>query len=325
MTDPTGPRSPDPAGPEDEEDPGPAPPDPARSLVDELLPTAWPADVAQGLAVWRTGDLVADPVFSWAGPAAADPVTEAGAGGRHSYDWEPVADPGLSVTYGLVVSQTCDIVATGPGAKHPFVDIVPVFRADGYAEARREIEQFKRGYLVALTAQPAEGFWVADLRLTMPVSKALLVVRTPLPGFATEEDLLNFAEALARKRRRPALHDVLSETLPRSLDDYADEQAKAKPPAPPGWLEKVDQVRLRVTNGRLQPQGAQLWVLQQTPLDPAEIQVWRGWHARGSRLLKKAKIGLLSTQFTDLDKMSARLYSETIPVFVKALGRPPTW
>lgn len=324
MTDSTDPH-PGPAAPSDGADVGQVPTDPARSLVDELLPTAWPAYIAQGLAVWRTGHLVSDPVFSWAGPAAADPVTDADAGGEHSYDWEPVADPGLTVPYGLVVSQTCDIVATGPGAKHPFVDVVPVFRADRYLSSRKEIEQFKRNYLVALTAPPADGFWVADLRLTMPVSKTLLAARTPLPGFAAEDDLLNLAEAVARKRRRPALHDVLSETLPRSLDDYADEQAKTKPPAPPGWLEKVDQVRLRETNGRLQPDDAQLWVLQQTSLDPAETQVWRGWHARGERLLRKAGIGLLSTQFTDLDRMSARLYSETVPVAVKALGRPPTW
>ncbi len=160
----------------------------------------------------------------------------------------------------------------------------------------------------------------------MPISKALLVAYNPLPGFASPKDLLNLAEALARKRRRPALHDALSEDLPRSLDDYVKEKSKARPPAPPGWLEKVEQVRLRVTDGdRLRPTEAQFWVVHTTDLDAEETQVWRGWHARGARLLKENSITLLSTQYATLDSMSARTYQESVPVTVSALGRPPTW
>lgn len=295
----------------------------ARSLVDELLPDPWPEQLVERLSLWKTGDLVPDPVLTWAGPADDDPVTGAAADGGITYDWEPVADRSLTVPYGLVVSQTCDIVGTGAGARHPFVDVVPVFRGDAYGNFRKEIEQFRRGYLVALTKPPKDGFWIADLRLALSVSKALLAAHDPIPGFATDQDLLDLAEALARKRRRPALHDALSEALPRSLDEYVTEKAKSRPS--PDWLDNVQQVRLRVSGGRLQPDGAQLWVVQETPLSPEAKALWRGWFARGERLLSKHAIVLGRTQFTDLDAMSARIFADSVPVSIKALGRPPTW
>jgi len=137
----------------------------------------------------------------------------------------------------MLVSQTCDVGATGTGGKHPFVEIASVFRRNDCDQGeRRDIEQFKSTYQVALTQPPEDGFRVADLRLVMPISKALLAAYDPLPGFASSKDLLNLAEALARKRRRPALHEALSEDLPKSLDAYVKEKAKAKPPLPPGWL-----------------------------------------------------------------------------------------
>lgn len=190
-------------------------PPPDRSLVDGLLPAAWPADLAERLGTWQTGHLLPRPALTWAGVAGDDPVTGVPTGDGDAYDWEPLADPDLRAPYGLVVSQTCDIVAAGTGRKHPFVDVPPVFRRNDLDKGpAQDIEQFKVTYLVALTAPPDDGFWVADLRLVMPVSKALLASHTPVPGFANAEDLLNLAEAVARKRRRPALHDVLSEDLP---------------------------------------------------------------------------------------------------------------
>ena len=220
--------------------------------------------------------------MTWAGLAGEDPITGTAAGDDDAYDWQPIADRDFVAPYGMLVSQTCDVGATGTGGKHPFVEIASVFRRNDCDQGeRRDIEQFKSTYQVALTQPPEDGFWVADLRLVMPISKALLAAYDPLPGFASSKDLLNLAEALARKRRRPALHEALSEDLPKSLDAYVKEKAKAKPPLPPGWLEKVEQVRLRVTGGdRLRPTEAQLWVVQSTPLDAEETEVWRGWHAR---------------------------------------------
>jgi hypothetical protein len=221
-----------------------------RSLISDLLPTAWPPELATRLDAWQTGHLLPRPALTWAGLAGEDPITGTAAGDDDAYDWQPIADRDFVAPYGMLVSQTCDVVATGTGGKHPFVEIAPVFRRNDCDKGeRRDIEQFKSMYQVALTQPPEDGFWVADLRLVMPISKALLAAYDPLPGFASSQDLLNLAEALARKRRRPALHEALSEDLPKSLDEYVKEKSKARPAAPPGWLEKVEQVRLRVTGG----------------------------------------------------------------------------
>ncbi len=207
--------------------PDPREPSQDSSPSDELLPTPWPADIAVRRDQWQTGQLLPRPVLSWVGAAGADPITGAPPGDTDAYDWEPIANPDLSTPFGMVVSQTCDIPATGPGKRHPFVDISPLYRRNDLDYGQRKgIRQFKTNHLVALTRPPEDGFWIVDLRLTMPASKALLAAHQPLPAFADPQDVLNLTEALARKRRRPALRDVLSEALPRSLDDYASEVSR---------------------------------------------------------------------------------------------------
>jgi hypothetical protein len=291
--------------------------------VDGFVPARWPAEAKIDLARWKQSDLVRQPVLTWSGPLADDPITGVAAGG---FAWEAVVDDSLVVPYGVICSQTCDIGAAGPGSVHPFVDIAPVVRRDDLNKGeRQDILQHKRMYLTALTAPPEEGFWVADLRLIVPASKALLLHTEPLNGFATENDRLNFAEALGRKRRRPAVHGSLSEGLPQSLDAYIAEVQKPKVAPPGDWYQKVEQVRLIISGDRLGPDRVTMLVIAEDPLSPDEKGLWRAWRTRAARVLKKDGITLAAIVFTDLDKLSARRYAESLPVGVQALGRPPSW
>jgi hypothetical protein len=288
--------------------------------VDALLPAEWSTDLRNALDRWRQGDLIVRPVFTWAGPADPDDVTSAGAG---SYDWEPIADPTLVAPYGIVVSQTCDIAASGPGRRHPFVDIAPVVRLPANPGQQGQIRRYEVMHLVALPAPPEPGFWVADLRLVIPVSKRLLAATTSIDAFGGDEAaILSFAEAVARKYRRPALHGAISETLPRSLNDYIDEVGKT---AKPDWLEKVEQVRIAVTGDRLAPTAAHPYVIERDKLEAKERELWQAWRNRAKKPLSREGIELKPILFRDLDLLSARLYAASMPVNVKALGRPPAW
>jgi hypothetical protein len=164
----------------------------------------------------------------------------------------------------------------------------------------------------------------------MPASKRLLAASGPIDAFGGDEQIrLSFAEAVARKHRRPALHDAVAETLPRSLNDYIDEMGR-RVDAPgqklaTDWLEKVEQVRVAVTDDRLSPKAAQPFVIQREKLEPEERQRWQNWRSRAKKPLGRAGVDLKPITFTDLDQMSARLFASSLPVSVKALGRPPVW
>ena len=201
-----------------------SPPRPA--LVDHFMPPTWGKDLAVALDLWRQGDAFADLALFWAGPEGEDPVTGALPG--EDGDWELVYDPTARAEYGIIRSQSCDIGAGGPGRRHPFVDVSPAYNASDLGKGDQKlIRSYAVPYLVALTKPPSDGFWVADLRVSLPISKALLAKQTRLEVFADEEDRLDFGEMLAAKYRRPALHEAVSEGLAAALKQFAAE---------PGWL-----------------------------------------------------------------------------------------
>ncbi len=174
------------------------------------------------------------------------------------------------------------------------------------------IKEHARVDMVALTSPPAPGDWAVDLRISLPVAKEVLLTRTPTAGFATEDDALAFAERLAVKTNRPALHPSLSEDLPKSLTDLMRTQRKNDPE----WWHKVQQLRINVTGGtRLAPLKVRLIVVEYATLTPDEREVWREWAKSFGRQLRKAGCGqMLPPHFATLDNLSARLYVESVPI-----------
>ncbi|MGH8940326.1 MAG: hypothetical protein ACRDV2_13410, partial [Actinomycetes bacterium] len=176
-------------------------------------------------------------------------------------------------------------------------------------------------HLAQVTDPPGAGFYVVDLRLSMPVSKGVLLERTPVDGWADEIDRIEFAEAVARKVRRPALHDVISNDVKDSLNTYIGSTSKNAPE----WREKVLQVRLRVNGDRLRPTSVSLLICCDVKLTTEEKAIWRGWQKQGKRILAKAGIGLDPQLIQTLDEMNARIYQDSVPLHLPALGRPPAW
>ena len=235
--------------------------------IASLIPDDWPADVLAALSVWRQGDILEGGPLFWAGPQGDDPVLP--------YDGAP-SPFHVSREYGegrlIITSQTCDIGGRGPGRLHPFVSVSPVYPLAS-DDLLGNVRSGHVGYLVWLGDN-----LVADLRVAMPVSKGVLVQATPIDLGVSENVRLAFAEALAAKVRRPALHDALSEEIRRSLNGYINEP---HPDADTDWLDRVEELRLRIEGDRLQPSALQLIILfDREPERSLKVGVARSDEAR---------------------------------------------
>lgn len=256
----------------------------------------------------------------WAAPAGRDPLLNIEGA---EMDWAAVDAGSADGGWVMITSQTCDIAGVGPGARQPFVDVSPVYRlpADYSPHALDAIRTHQVTYLKELTRPPGVGSYVVDLRLSMPVSKALLVTSEPIEAWATEYDRLVLAEHIATRARRPALHDALSSELTRSLGAYISGTHKNKPE----WWQHVEQLRLRIKGDRLQPTAVGLLVCCEIDLTDEQRAVWRGWHKQGAQLLQPHNIALEPALIQTLDQMPARLYADSVPLRVPQLKRFPAW
>ena len=215
----------------------------------------------------------------------------------------------------ILTSQTCDITTTGTGAKHPLVTASPVYRFPDDDPNHGNAKAGRLGYVVPLTKSPtSDGLYVADLRVTIPLSKGVLVDVDPIDVWASEQDRLRFAEALARKYGRAALSSALSEELVKSLNEHVKQN-------PPEASERIEEFRLRIVGDRLTPIEVQLIVFTDVEADRDLRQVWRTWTKKGAKLLKANGVRLAPTLVITPEKCSARLYKNSVPLQVSGLGR----
>jgi hypothetical protein len=221
--------------------------------------------------------------------------------------------------FAVITSQTCDIGATGQGRLHPTVQVCPLVLLTGRYSGERiaEINLGKVGYLAPITAPPEPGSWAADLRISLPVSKAVLVAQTRTSCFAQEVETLMFAERVASRILRPALHDAISDGLVTGLRQEIKASQKADQ-----WPDKIEQFRLCVHQGdRLEPKRVQVYVVAIEPLTLLERQPLRAWRKReNKRLMKMAGIELNPMRFIDLSRMTAMEHRSSCPLHVPELG-----
>ena len=165
--------------------------------------------IDQALQAWRQGDVSLDVGLEFLhfadlsrphSPASAQ-VAEELAHDREAIEAGPT--PVLDAVRGVVMlSQTCDVVR---GCRNrPFVEVAPLIEVPGrWVE---EIRRLKRPAFAYVPATAGERL-VADLDRTMTVEKAIVAGWTRISGWETDDDLRDFARALARKRSRFAFPD----------------------------------------------------------------------------------------------------------------------
>lgn len=288
--------------------------------VDDFLPEAWPPVVAGAMEVWRQGDLVAGTAGAWMAPGGIrDDVLEEDIPGEVG-QLTPMTGDISDTGYLAVTSQTCDIAISGPGQRHPFIQVSPV-RDIGAVFAATKIQQAKDGQLVEyvyLTNPPVAGEdWAVDLRISVPASKAILAGVTPQRGFLTPEDELTFSERVAGKLRRPALPDVIARDVVVSLTKLVEvERHKSD------WCAELEQLRVEILKGsRLQPQRLRIVAITETRFTPDMRRPLRDEWKALRRKLKNAGIEQAPIIFRTLDEVKVALYRNSIPINISALGK----
>jgi hypothetical protein len=186
--------------------------------------------IDDALQTWRQGDVSLDGDLEFLHiadltrphSAASSQVAEALAenGDAIEAGATPILDEAVA---GMVMlSQTCDVVR---GCRdRPFVEVAPLVKVpEPWVE---EIRRLKRPAFAYVPATAGERL-VADLDRTMTAEKALVAGWTRTPGWQSDDELRDFALALARKRARFAFPDdfvVATEKFQKHLADKHNKQ-----------------------------------------------------------------------------------------------------
>jgi hypothetical protein len=165
-----------------------------------------------------------------------------------------------------------------------------------------------------------EATWTADLRISIPVSKAVLARFTPRPGFRSERGFMDFAARLAAKVERPALHDFVSGEVRQIIND-AVKSAGANDTT---WWTDVDEVRVRCTPTRLTPKTLEFLVIAR---DGKLVAADRGrWRTTINRVRKAAKahgIEVMYPLHRERLTLSAQDYRSSTALQITGLRRVP--
>ncbi len=287
--------------------------------IDDYLPDQWPRDAASVLDSWKQGDLLKGEFGVWLGPGGAtDPTTGVTAGG-HGGEFRAMRASLSDTGYYALTSQTCDVAVSGPGKRHPFVQVSPV-RDIGAAFARDKVALIQAGEVVEyvyLTNPPLSGAqWAVDLRLSVPISKSVLAGASPVSGMKTFEDEVTLSQRIANKYERPALHDLLAGDLTNALDRCISRARGTQ-----SWCDDVEQFRMFVEGSRLQPKRVRLLVITDAPFSPSERKPLRDeWKTFKGRLVA-AGIRWEPISFATIKNLSIDKYRDSLPMNIPALRK----
>jgi hypothetical protein len=288
----------------------------------DAIPKDWSPTDAAKLEQWKQGHLIVDLPLTWLMPGGADAITLI----DNPLEFvAPAARSDVACAAAIICSQTCDIGAkTAPGTFHPFVLVAPLIHVSliPTGETRNLAKEGKLGFLYPTLSPKKDdtekNAWYADLRLIVPVSKAVLLATSPREGLATEADSLSFGETLAQKFRRPALSETLSGKLPDALRRFIKDNGKNK-----RAFTKVEQVRLIVfERERLLPSRAQLIVIMDTELSAEEKELWQRLETETSTMMSEAGISMMPMTFILATEIRATLYRQSVPLWCDLLGFP---
>jgi hypothetical protein len=190
-------------------------------IDDNLLP--WPAEVDQSLASFRCGMVIGKPPFAyhalgryalWSASTQSDEPDELVLIELADEDRPP---------YGIITTETCDLLEEGRDRKvRPWFQVSPVLDLAHLDDQHKSsIESLRITYLCRLTGPHfSDGFFVADLRISIPVEKGALVGRVALEGFAIEEEERAFSVQIGELATRPVWPHAVQQIIVRGLKEY---------------------------------------------------------------------------------------------------------
>ena len=227
--------------------------------------------INQALQAWRQGDISLDTGLEFlhfadlSRPHSAASAQVAEALSNDGEAIEGRATPVLDEVRGVVMlSQTCDIVR---GCRtRPFVEVAPLVEVDELCV--EEVRRLKRPAF-AYVPTTVDEHLIADLDRTMTVEKAVITGWTRIPGWKTDDELRDFARAIARKRSRFAFPDdfvTAARTLQKHLINNHNSQTDEG-----AHLRALREIRVRAApswdDGEVQ---LSWWFVKEA--DPADAQ-----------------------------------------------------
>lgn len=289
----------------------------ALTPIDDGLPAdreAWPPDLLEHLKAFSQGDVVERPPFLYHADLA-NPVW------RRTLDYVEAgfADPQEAVLanedstppFGVVTTQTCDISEEDAGhPSKPWIQLAPVF--DGSATINsgfRRLLADRRGprHLFHLPGVPADGFWVADLRIEIPVEKGWLLGRQPIRVLADARSRAQFSEMLGRIRTRPAFAGAFVETVQRPLVERLRDQKTADAEHFARLDEQVIEARVQMDDP-LAPKVAQVVFITDTEIDDQTRAWFDQWWDGQVGPAAHAGVDLLPNDYRSYETMTAAEY-----------------
>jgi hypothetical protein len=278
------------------------------SLQDGINSRAWPESAREATRNLRQGFLVQKPPLVYA--ANPDhPIHETSKAWSKSAKAETgavnVIAEDLRPAYGLIVTQTCDLVEEGV-PKRPWVHIAPVYIFRGDRGQRKQIER-GRGFQylchIPCLDPPEDGIWVADLRILVPVEKGWLVDVESVPAFPDETGFDRLRELLAASFSRKAIATVIITHLLGPTVELLKKIAVD--------LEGDDPiVEVGLATGRsiVDPTNAQLVFMLDGDLTPELRQQILDWWETTSEAARANGLETLLPRFVSIDALSAREY-----------------
>ena len=283
--------------------------------IDAGLPEVredWPSGVLEALRQFSQGDvLVKPPLFYYADPAkpvwARTRAYLEGAVGPEIVEAGPQTQP----RFGIITTQTCDIAEEdAPLPVRPWVQISPVYNRSDLAPDVKSLLRKGRGlrYLLHLPALP-DGFWVADLRIEVPVEKGWLAGATRIDGFGDEELQRRVGERVSLLRRRPAFSGTFVEAVQKPLV-MALRQLRVTDRS---LFNDVDATVVEVgvaMDSHLRPSEARLTLITDAVLSDAVAEWWGTWWDAAHRQARERGFRLHALDVRSLDDLSAREYRD---------------
>jgi hypothetical protein len=284
-------------------------------VIDDWIdPDEWPSEVQRTAALFEQGDLVEKPSFFYVGSARFGVwrfTREVGDASLKDEIFE--LDPEDSPPYGMITTETCDLVEESGKPRIPWVSVAPVYRLTNLDANSISLLSKKRvAYMRKLTAPRfTNEIWVVDVRIEFPVEKSWLVGRPPIKAFQSEADQYELASFLARRRERPVLSDDLHKHLLTPMRRWLERLKTRREEV----LAGIKEIRLAISGNPLRPDGAYLIVIGNGP-DLAEgvIAAWNEKWAIWRSALEQSNIDLVATMYTDMDRLSARTYDDSYRV-----------
>jgi len=151
------------------------------------------------------------------------------------------------------------------------------------------------------------------MRIELPLEKSILVGRAPIEAFPDEEGYIQFGNAIARRRGRPALASVFHELLSVTTRELKRRTARRNQAR--RVREKVHKLKLAIEDGtRLKPNVARLYVITREEADE-ETRDWFGaWWDEARKIAEAHGLQLLPVAFMNSDNFDMELYDSLIEI-----------